>query len=475
MSATLYSNKVFQTLEYLESGEIKRLLRYLKSPYFNHSKTLVKLCELLLLQIERGKDGFSKETVWRKLFPVDSYDDVNFRKYCSDLLGLIEDFMAQEAIQQDPGRLALETLKFVSARKIGPLYNSAVQSARTALESQPYRSTAIYLKSVLLEQQYYALMDFDFKLNVHSNIETISRNLDIYYFSEKLKLYCTALSRRKISNVAYELAFTDEIVQLLETYPKEEAPELAIYYYSYKTLEDDSDVSHYFKLRALLDQYGATMPRLEAIQIFDSALHYCTGKLNQGDRVFLQEYFDLFQLALDQKIFLYKNEFSSWRFNNANGVALRLGKLDWAEHFVEQYRQYLPANERQNTYSFNLARVFLYKKQYEKVLNLLQNVEYEDIGFNLISKTMLILTYYELDEFEALLSHIEAFKVFINRQKDLAETRKLVYLNLIKYVRRLIRLRPGDKAEVQAIKSEVLAEKARIVNHEWLLEKLDEF
>lgn len=475
MPSTLYSNKIFQTLECLEQVETKRLLRYLKSPYFNQSKTLVRLCELLLAQIERGKNGFSREDLWRKLFAPAPYDDVNFRKYCSDLLGLVEGFMAQEAIQQDPGRMNMELLKFVSARKITPLYNSAVNSARAAIEAQTYKSTSVYLKTLLVEQYYYALMDFDVKLNVHSNIETISHNLDIFYFSEKLKLYCTAISRRKISNVVYRFEFIEEVLQLLDTFPLDETPELAIYYCSYKTLQDDSNEAHYFKLRTLLDQYGAVMPRLEAIQIFDSALHYCTGKLNQGNRIFLQEYFDLFQLALDQKVFLYKNEFSSWRFNNANGVALRLGKLDWAENFVEQYKNYLSPEERDNTYTFNLARVFLYKKQYEKVLNLLQNIEYEDIGFNLISKTMLTITYYELDEWEALKSFIEAFKVFLNRQKDLAENRKQSYLNLIKYVRKLIRLKAGDKAEVQQLKEEITAEKARVVNHEWLLEKLEEF
>ena len=34
------------------------------------------------------------------------------------------------------------------------------------------------------------------------------------------------------------------------------------------------------------------MPQKEAVELYDSALHYCTGKLNKGVRLFLQEYFD---------------------------------------------------------------------------------------------------------------------------------------------------------------------------------------
>lgn len=473
MTSPLFNNKLFQTLGYLEPPEVKRLLRYLKSPYFNQSKTLVRLCELLLAYVEKGKTGFIREEIWRKLVPGTAYDDVNFRKYCSDLLALVEGFFAQEAIRQDPGHLDVATMRFVAERKILPLYNSSTQSAKNALAGQTIQSTQVVQKAIAVEQQYYLLMDYDFKLNTKSNIESTSKYLDVYYFSEKLKLYCAAISQRKTSNIEYQLDFMEDIVRMLDGFPMEDFPELAIYYCTYLALKG-ADEDNYFKWRGLLERYGRQMPRLEAIQVFDSALHYCTGKINQGSKDFLQEYFDLFQSALDQKIFLYRNEFPSWRYNNANVTALRLNKLDWAESFVQQYKDFLPEGERQNTYTFNLARVYLYKKQYSKVLDVLHNVEYEDIGFNLISKTMLVITYYELDELEALWSHMDAFRVFLNRQKDLAEARKSLYLNLLKYLRRLMRLKSNDKVELQRLREDIVAEKARTANHEWLLEKLDE-
>jgi hypothetical protein len=45
---------------------------------------------------------------------------------------------------------------------------------------------------------------------------------------------------------------------------------------------------------------------------------------------------------------------------------------------------------------------------------------------------------------------------------------------LLKYVRRLTRLLPGDKAAVEKLREEVLQDKAVTVNHEWLMEKLAE-
>ena len=216
------------------------------------------------------------------------------------------------------------------------------------------------------------------------------------------------------------------------------------------------------------------MPQKEAVELYDSALHYCTGKLNKGIRLFLQEYFDLFENAIEKDIFLEKGELAPWRFNNIIGVALRLGKLDWAENFINKYKSYLPPDNQENTYTFNLARVYFYQNKFEKVLALQRNLEYEDIGYNLISKSMLVLTYYELDEQDALDSFTESFRVFLNRHKNLPQQRRRSYLNLLKYVRRLTRLTPGDKEGVGRLRDEITREKATTVNHEWLLEKLDE-
>lgn len=469
-----HTNKVFLTLRYLHPSERKRLVKYLHSPYFNQSKTLAKLGEIMLEHIERGKEGFDRQAVWKKIFPGDPYDDVSFRKYCSDLLKHVEGFMAQETITHDETQQAIDTLDFIVRRKIEPLYSGSIKQIRNDLDKVNYRTLDYFKKVYFTERLYYTMMDFDVKVNVRANIEEISNSLDLFYWIEKLKLYCSMLSQQRTRNFNYQVKFMDEIRNYLINFPIEDVPELAVYYYSLLMLLEAETVEHYYNLRRLLDKYGAEMPQREAIELFDSALHYCTGKINKGNKEFLQEYFDLFEDAIHKKIFLLEGELAPWRFNNLIAAALRLGKLEWAENFVDNYREYLPPESRENTYSFNLARVYLYQKKYEKVLGLLSNVEYEDIGYNLIGKAMLTITYYEMDEYTALDSFLESFRVFLNRYKNFTPARKRGYLNLIKYTRRLTRLMPGDKTTIEKLREEIIREKATTVNHEWLLEKLAE-
>ena len=468
-----HSNKVFQVLQHLDPAECKRLGRYVQSPYFNQSKPLRQLCDLLLRQIELGKDTFSRPVIWTKLFPGEPYDDVNFRKYCSDLLGLVEGFLAQEIFQQHPERRALATYEFVVNRRLEPLYNSTLRDARLRIE-QPHPSPNNYYHRYELERCYYAMMEYDVKWNLRANLEVIAHNLDVFYWIQKLKLYGTALGQRKTSNQTYQLVFMEEILAYLRQHPPQDAPQLQIYYYAFLTIYEEDQESHYFQLRRSLEEYGNIMPKQEAIELYDSAMHYCTGKVNQGKRSFLQEYFDLFEQALERSIFIVKGELTAWRFNNMVAAALGLGKLDWAEGFIQRYKKYLPADTRENTYTFNLTRVYRFQGKYEQVLEMLKTIDYEDIGYNLISKMMLLITYYELDKVEELDSFTEAFRVFLNRHKHLPQPRRVSYLNLIKYTRRLMRLSPGDKTAIDRLRDEINREKASTVNHEWLLEKLDE-
>lgn len=468
------TNKLYQTLRCLDGSETKRLSKYLNSPYFNQSKILIRLFDLLLDYCERKTPGFDRHQIWTDIFPGKNYDDVNFRKHCSDLLKLVQDFMAQETIMYDTTRRSIDALDFVVRRKIEPLFAGAMRQIRDDLGKKQYRSMEYFKNAYTAERMYYAMMDFDVKLNVRANIEEISHHLDIFYWIEKLKLYSSVLSQKRTGSFEYKLNFIDDILIYLKAFPIDQVPELAIYYYSFLTLYEEEENEHYFNLRKLLDRLGHLMPQKEAVELYDSALHYCIGKLNKGSREFLQEYFNLFEDGLRKEIFIVNEELATWRYNNAVGVALQLGKLDWAELFIENYKKHLPADTQQNTYTFNLARVYRYQNKYDKVLSLLRDVEYEDIGYNLISKAILIITYYELDEHDALDPFMESFRVFLNRHKTIPNQRRQGYLNLIKYVRRLTRISSNDKTALEKLRQDILKNRAKTVNHEWLLEKISE-
>jgi hypothetical protein len=164
---------------------------------------------------------------------------------------------------------------------------------------------------------------------------------------------------------------------------------------------------------------------------------------------------------------------SATTFRNIVHIALRVNEFLWTENFIHDYATYVDDKYRNNAVEFSLARLEFYRKNFDKVLQHLHKVSYDDVWYNLNVKSIMILAYYELDEYDALESLLQAFRMYIKREKSLSDDRKNHYLNLIKFTGALMRLNVRDQDKLIRLKQEV-SEAKGVVSKPWLLEKIDE-
>ncbi len=470
----MQNNKLYSILSFLDRYEQNRLRKFLSSPYFNKSNTLIKLFEIFIKQINKEKtEELSKETFWKKLHPKQAFDDVRFRKACSDLLRLVEKFLAQQVYEENPIKEATNLIKAVGRKKLTKLYNTTMTAARRTAERQYYRNSKFYLDQYLIENNYYELTDFEMKRASKSNIEDIINNLDHFYLSEKLRTYCTILSRQNIISHDYKVLLIDEIMEHIQAPGFEEIPPIAIYSQIVLTQLENNKQEHYYKLKSLLEKYGKQFPIIEAQFIYTSALNYCIRKINSGQSKFLKEYLDFYDELLETDILIENGYLSPWKFQNTVLIALRLEEYEWTENFIKNYQKLLPEVQRENAVTFNLARLYFYQKKHREVVSLLQTVEYDDFSYNLSSKAMLLVIYYDTEEIEALYSLMESFRTYLNRHKDIPTNRRTNYLNLISFLKLLTKTGPRDKKAIEKLKQE-LNSKPIAGDRKWLEEKIAE-
>lgn len=474
----MQNSKLYSILQNFDKYEQNRCRKYLQSPYFNVNKTLVDLYDFLIDGIngKRKNQLMEKEAIWKDLDIEGKYDDVRFRKFFSDLLKLIESFIAQEEFGIDKLQETIFLLKALGKKNAPKLQNSTLRTARNQSEQSQYKDSSFYLNQYMIERNFYELLDFETRRGDKSNIEDISFNLDLFYFSEKLRMICEMLSRKKLKLHDYELSFSKEIIELIETNNNMlgQSPAIDLYYQIFLMLTDPENEENYYKLKDLLDKYAKLFPPKIAIEeLYNSAQNYCVNKINIGKQEFLSELFDLFKSLIKSNLIVVDGQITPWYFRNIIVVALRLGHYDWAEDFINSHNKYLPDSLRENSISFNLAQIYFYQKKYAKVIEQLQNVEYEDVGYNLNSKAMLIATYYETDETEPLYSLFESFRTYLNRHKNIPDNRRANFKNLIKFTKALLNLNPKDETIVNKLKEEITASK-NVASKEWLLEKIAE-
>ncbi|MBK8563255.1 MAG: hypothetical protein IPN76_07885 [Saprospiraceae bacterium] len=359
----MQNSKLYSILGKFDKYEQNRLRKFLTSPYFNRNEALVLLFDLLVAHNnEKASTELEKAMLWEKLYPRESYDDVLFRKNCSDLLKLVEDFLAQQVFEANPANQAIFLIEAVAQKKLEKLYNTTIKTARRHVEQQSHKSVGYYHLQYLAEKNYFLLLDLEHDRTSKKNEEEMLANLDRFYLSEKLRFACHALSQKKLVSHEYELLLIDEIVETVKKNGFEDAPAVLVYYQIYLTYIDADNVEHYYNLMKLMEKDGDIFPKSEAEFIYEAALNYCIKKVNQGSHQFLEEYFNVFVILLEKELLLTDGELSPWHFRNIVVAALRLGKFEWTENFISRYKKYLPDAMRENAVSYNTAQLFFTKK-----------------------------------------------------------------------------------------------------------------
>lgn len=473
----MHNTKVFTILGYFNKYELNSLRKFVFSPYFNVNEDLMKLFDLYMQALEDPDSHQDKESIWQLIIkdPSKPYDDVRFRKFNSDLLKLVEGYLAQKVYEENPIREANHLIEAVSRRKMLRLYNTVMSSARRLSDRQHYKSAQFYYYQYQIEKNYYEILIHGQKRLDKTNVEYIVENLDRFYLAEKLRYYCSVLTTKYIHRHEYKLLFLEEIVGHVEQYGYKDVPAISIFYQIYLTLVQSDVADHFETLKGLVNEHIHLFPKEEALEIYTYALNYCIRNINQQKNQYLQEYVDLYEQILKNDFIDFSDEeFGPWHFKNIVTASNRLGRLNWTERFIYKYYQDLPPAFRDTALSFNLAQVSFHKKDYNEVITLLHRVEYEDFTYNLNSKAILMLSYYELDEIEPLLSLMDSFRIYLQRNTKIPQARKRNYMNLIKFLKKLTKLYTGDRQGLEKLRVEIDAADGAVVMGDWLKRKIAE-
>lgn len=466
------NKKVYIVIESFTKLEENRCRKFIVSPYFNKNDGIIKLFEVALEQKKVADfQDFSEEEIWQKLEPTKPFNPVRLRKYFSDLLKLIERFIAQEEYERKPIHKASLLLHGINNRKLEKLYAGSIRTAEKLSTEQKKQSIDGYFYNYRIEQQINTLTK-GHDVFLDYNLDKISLNLDIYYLIEKLKLYCDLLSLKLQKNTEKDFFLMEPIINHVETHDYGHVPQLMIYYHMMRALKEQDNTQHYEKLRRLLEKHGGEFDPQDATLMYNFAINYIVVKINSGYPEFLSEYFELYKDLLNKRLIFENGLLPASHFFNVITTALRLKEYTWTEGFIEEYKVYLNEKEQENVVAYAKAQFSFYQKDFPKVLEILRFVELNDLGRKLNSKVMLITTYFELREFEALHSLTESFRTFLSRNTQLQKNKKALYLNLIKFVKKFIQIPDSDKAALLVLRQKV-EQSGATANSAWLLEKIN--
>ena len=447
--------------------ELRGFRKFIHSPYYNLRQDVTDLFDLLDNCFRECLPFPTKTEVFKKLYgKKESYDDHKVRMAMSFLLKLAEQYLVKESLFSETVLVKTRLAAIYRQRKLPKHFEKTLRDAREALNSDERRNATHYsLDQELLMEEYRFYSAY--RRTADHNLQAVTDNLDVTYFSQKLRQACLLLSHQAVYKKEYRYGLIDAILRQVEKDGLLEVPAISLYYYCYKSLTEPDEPFYFQQLKKLLVEEGKKFPKNEMADLSLLAINFCIKKYNEGKHEYLQFEFDLFKDGLEKGYLLNEGILSKFTYRNVVATGCALKEYDWVEEFIHQYRNNLEEGSRESMFSFSLARLAFERKNFGAALQLLQKSEYKDLLLNLSAKGLILKIFYETAEYDALYSHLSAMERFI-RRKNIIGYHRAYYMNTILFTRKLMEV-STDK-EMAALKKEIEAEKA-LAEKGWLLEQ----
>ncbi len=461
---------LIRAFQQLSAKERSAFVEFVRCSLFNRRPEVTRLSEHLAAYIGKpAQIAFAPEKLFEVAFPDEIYDNSRLRLAMSYTLESLRQYLGWVEWQSNKAECQQTIVRALRNRGMDKLFNKALEKAAGQGERRNVRDAKHHFHQYQLHQEkleHKARSERSTSLN----LQPLPDELTTFYVSEMLRHACSALMHQAVAGQTYHMQLLDAILGVVEQGPMLETPAVAVYYHSYRMLQSPEDETSFQQLKHLLAHHEGRFGQEEMRGLYLMAINGCIRRMNSGKRAYIREAFEVYRAALDRN-FLTENGFlSSFTFKNIIRAGAALGEHEWTEQFIEQHRNTLHPRERDNAYRYNRAFLYFQKGDYAHAMPLLQQVELDDPLNNLHARRMLVRSYYELGEQDALDSLLQSFGAYLNRQKNLGYHQEL-NLNFVKFMLRLIKLLPKDEEAKSALKKDVAAEK-QVAEREWLLEKL---
>jgi hypothetical protein len=465
----IYKNKVLGIISGLTAAELPLFRSWIGNGSANDQ--LFDYC-CGVIRNPKPDTVYNKEEAWSACFGKLRFNDARFRYLNSDLVMRLEEFILWRGNVKDVRRKEEVLLHEYGKRGSMKAWHAHFGQFDAYIKEEKVQDADYFSHAWEMEFTHLSLMSAGKVVPEAAAITRAAGYLDRFYLIRKLQLCCEIFNVQNVFAQEHQVFLLDEILAHMKNRSYEDVPVIVIYYRILMTLRESEKEEHYHTLRSLLREHESVVTTEELRDMYKYVLNYCIKKINLGNIDWQGELFDIYKTTLGNRVLLTEGFLSHRDFKNIVTISLRLRELKWAEEFIPKYVPELQSAERENARMYNTANVLFHKGDFSGALRLLQQVDFSDVFYDLDARSIVLKTWFELDEDESFEYHAAAFRTFLKRNKSVSEYQRTIYENLIFYTARLMKAGAKQK-QIAQLRTEIL-DKKNIADLRWLLVKIEE-
>lgn len=436
-------SKIIKYIKELSPKSRERFRQFVISPYFNQHEQTIKLVEIILKALNRPVLKLDRQKIFQRLFPGKAYNEQKIHNVLSYIKKLYVRFLAYEQMEHFPFMEQILSLEASYERNQFDLLVNRGKYLEKQLKKHPIQNSNYHYSQYRLNY----ILGYYYTIYVtraqNERFQYMLDHLDRYYMIEKLRNCCHLTANMILMPTHYELHLLEALLSFIRKNKKLflEDYSIKLYYTILMNLRHEDKPEYYLQLKDLLTDHFDRLSSEEQTDLYTFSYNHCIQKINLGHQEYQEELFQLYKQGLTGGLLLQNGLLHEFNYKNITTLGCALREYEWTEKFIHGYREKLPDNQRENAYNYNLANLYFHKKMYNEAIPHLQAVEFTDVKYHLSYSSLMLKTYYELGDTVALLSLIEAFRIYSLRNRSITQDQKRAYTNFLRFARRLVLLK----------------------------------
>ncbi len=411
---------------------------------------------------------FQKEAVFKKLFPLEKYDDAKMRKMMFVLLRIIEKFLVYQSVSVS-SQYDLSLIEFYRKR-VSKEFLKRVPEFETKWLSESVKNLEYYENMEKITQ--YKINAFAFQhINLaNPHIERLLHFQEIVYTIRQLKLYCVLIWSASLHRSMTQMEkLTLLMSQINHTDYLKEVFIIRIYTSMIQLKLSGGDPLLFDFIRKVLSDASPELSFGEKANLSATLRNYCMEIIQKGNESFKIIRYDLYREHLLLGYLFSGSTMQAAVYRQIVRLGLELGKYKDTELFIETYKTYLKEEDYRNNYAYCKARVAWNSRHYARVFKLLMETEpSEDLSLALLVRRLRIMALYMENENELVIAQLNAFRVYLSRSKDINPKIKEMNRNFIHLLNTICLLSSQEPQKRSLLREKIESE--RVEEKEWLLE-----
>lgn len=479
----MVKSALVELLKTFSAEEWKRFELFLKSPYFNRSKLLLRLFRFLQrFQPALDSHRLTKERAFTAVYGKKApYQESKVNDLMYSLKGLAETFLAHHELEEQPAQMKYQLTLSLARRPVPyPVFEKVARQAADAVEKQP-EGLEKHWALLWLHHLMYHHLDRPAAHNAPpQDLHRAMEELDQLYLYGKFRYSTELLSRRR---------YLEEEPDILLLWPCLEAMAQGfdshylteLYYWQVRLYSEDAGEEAYWQAKELLWSNLYRMGPVEKMSAYLLLLNYTIQRSNKGQESWAIEMLKWHELGLDEGFLLHKGKMLKSTFTNIAINAAALKEFGFTTWFIAEYQARLRPEDREEAVFMSRAFLYFHKGYYAEANTLLQRAPNRSVAFKIRAYSLQLRCLYEFyrengSYKSTLLAACNRFSYYLKNNVHWATSKKTAYHHFIVVLKKMVKyLEDKNKTPRKHQKLKALLEQYQPLNlKEWLQEKVTE-